>query len=367
MKANQTKTVEQLLEANRALNFASHLRLSSESDLEVPKPVYPSTLHYLRDRKVPNTFHKASNAKGIASTTATSNATGDQDEPMTDIGSDFISPDIADPLFDSVLDENREMVINQLVYRAGNDYCFFYPIGQEALVEDFYSKIDTGEINLTDADLHSFGDLVVQRTSLVTNDTGSSASFSVPFFGNRSVEGNANWDSSHRIECQIWQGNWLVYSSSGIKTHATQYARKWVFFHGWVDFKTDRVAASATVSYNLPNPYGTSTTQTSTALSVAETNAAVAVKRFDWSTAQIGYSNNPQGSVGAQIQAIILSNMTITVSNPYYIPNQPPPCPSCPYPHPTFSSSSLTLTITGLTSNHSGQWGSRGVQKTLTW
>jgi len=55
-----------------------------------------------------------------------------------------------------------------LTVRVGNDYTFYYPAGQSALVDDFYQKVATGEINLTDADMHNFGDLVVQRNSMIT-------------------------------------------------------------------------------------------------------------------------------------------------------------------------------------------------------
>ena len=352
MKANQDKTVEQLLTSNRAIGFVSHLRLDSEPGAEAPKPVYASTLHCLRDKK-------QLSSKGNAP--ATSSAVAFQDEPMTDVEYPFIGTAIPDPLFDSVLDENREMTVNNLVYRAGNDYCFYYPLGQEALIDDFYQRVDAGEIELTDADMHAFGNLVVQRVYLVTNNTESDMAMAsaLPFINNRSVDKNENWDGNHRIECQIWQGNWGVWSSSGIKTHATQYARKWVFFWGWVDFKTDRVAASATVGYNAPNASGGTSPQTATALNISETNAAVAVKRFDWATAQIGWTNAP-GGLSQQIQSIILSNMTVTINNPAYVP------PST-NPRPTFNPATLTLNITSLNSQHTGLWGSRGVQKTLTW
>lgn len=361
MKANQDKTVEQLLQANRAMGFISHLRLDYEPGVEAPKPVYPSTLHCLREGKqVASSKHISSSLKGSTTAPATTNAVSYADEPMTDIGTDFISPSIPDPLLESVLDENRELTMNNLVYRAGNDYCFTYPVGQEALIDDFYQKVDSGELTLTDTDLHAFGDLVVQRTYLVSNPTEASATASaLPFINNRSVEANQNWDSSHRIECQIWQGNWLVWSSSGIKTHATQYARKWVFFRGWVDFKTDRVSAVATIGYNVPNPSGGTTPQTANAFDIAETNAAVAVRRFDWATAQIGYTNAP-GGLSQQVQSFLLSNMTVTINNPAYVP------PST-NPRPTFNPSTLTLSVTSLNSTHTGLWGSRGVQKTLTW
>jgi hypothetical protein len=308
MQANEQKTVEQLLEANRTLGFVSHLRLDSEPGATAAKSIYPSTLHCLRDGQVNNRANSRNTAKTAAKTASPG------DEPTLDVEYPYIDTSIPDPLFDSVLDENREFTINNLVYRAGNDYCFYYPLGQEALVEDFYQRVDSGEIVLTDADLHAFGDLVVQRVYLVTNNTKEdmATASALPFVNNRSVDRNENWDGEHRIECQIWQGNWGVWSSSGIKTHATRYARKWVFFWGWVDFKTDRVAASATVGYMAPSANGGSSPQTATALTIAETNAAVAVKRFDWATAQVGWTNAP-GGLSQQVKSIILSNMTVTI------------------------------------------------------
>ena len=299
------------------------------------------------------------------------------DEPMTTgpvIG--IISPEIPDPLLDSALDINQEILINNLTVRVGNDYTFYYPAGQSALVDDFYQKVDTGEINLTDADMHNFGDLVVQRNSMITNpinggttapigvggtspDNGSITSAAIPFFGNKSREGVEEFDGKHRIECQIWQGNWGIYASSGVKTHGTQYARKWVFFHGWVDLPLSRVTALANVTYDVPNASGGTTQTSAQAISVSETNAAVAVRRFNWSTAQIGYTNAP-GGAAQQIQSILLSNMTVTIDNPAYVP------PST-NPRPTYNPSSLTLKINKLISIHTGTYNGNIVTRILTW
>ncbi len=263
-----------------------------------------------------------------------------------------------------------------MTVRVGNDYTFYYPAGQSALVDDFYQKVDAGEIKLTDADMHNFGDLVVQRNSMITNpinggttspvgggttspDGGAITSVTIPFLGNQSREGTINFDRTHRIECQIWQGNWGIYASSGIKTHATQYARKWGFFHGWVDFGPDEVTAAANVTFNLPNASGGTTPTTSQAYFISETNTAVAVKRFDFRTAIIGYTNAP-GGVAQQIQSILLSNMTVTVTNPAYVP------PST-NPRPTFNPSTLTLQINKLTSIHTGRGGSNTISLPLTW
>lgn len=194
----------------------------------------------------------------------------------------------------------------------------------------------------------------MQRTNFIINPSPeyASATSSIPFFGNRSVEDTKKWDgdNNHRIENQIWQGNWFLYASSGIKTHATQYARKWVFFYGWVDFKTDRVSANANVTYTIPVSAGGNGTQSSaTALDVAETNAAVAVKRFDYRTAIIGYTN--QGSGVIKTLAALLSDMTVTVDDP----------------RATVKGATLTLSIDELTSVHRGLWGTRTVTQTLTW
>ena len=102
MKANQTKTIEQLIQANQAMGFVSHLRLDSELGLEAPKPVYPSTLHCLNDKQQPNIKSAAGTIKSVA-TGAKTNAVGFADEPVGDIASDFVSTAIVDPLFDSVL------------------------------------------------------------------------------------------------------------------------------------------------------------------------------------------------------------------------------------------------------------------------
>lgn len=354
IKANEGKTAEQLMQMNRDINFVSHLRLSSEPDLALPRPVYPSTLHCLQtnSRMMTTTGSTPKSNAGAAATINSLGASmGYADEPLEYqpvIG--VVGTDIIDPLLDATLDENRELVINTVTYRAGNDYSFFYPVGHPELVDDFFQKIDTGEISIADADMHVYGDLVVQKTNLMSYSDDAATTNVVPFFGNRSVEGVANWDGNHRIECQIWQGNWFLYASSGIKTHATQYAKKWVFFKGWVDFNPDQVTANANVTYTIPPSLGGNGTQTSAmALEVSETNAAVAVKRFDYRTAIVGYTN--QGAGVVQTIRALLSDMTVTVNDP----------------RATVKGATLTLNIDKLTSVHTGRWGTNTITRTLTW
>ncbi len=373
LKANENKTQEELMQMNRDMGFVSHLRLYNEEGLQ-PTPTA------LRGSQLPASAASAtanSATTGLNGPVANAGGTIYADEPVTTgpvIG--VISPEIPDPLLDATLDINQEVLINNLTVRVGNDYTFYYPAGQSALVDDFYQKVATGEINLTDADMHNFGDLVVQRNSMITNpidggttspvgggstspDGGAVTSGTIPFFNNRSIEGTINFDRTHRIECQIWQGNWGIYASSGIKTHATQYARKWGFFHGWVDFSPDEVTAAANVTFNLPNASGGLTPTTQQAYFISETNRAVAVKRFDWGTLVVTYTNAPTG-IAQQIQYILLSKMTVTVTNPAYVP---PGSTALP----TFNPPTLTLQIDKLTSVHTGRAGSQIISVPLTW
>ncbi|MEJ7662989.1 MAG: hypothetical protein WKG07_27265 [Hymenobacter sp.] len=330
LKANETKTQEELMQLNRDMGFVSHLRLYNEEGLQ-PTPTA------LRGPQSPANASSAtvnSATTGLNGPVTNAGGTIYGDEPVTTgpvIG--VISPEIPDPLLDATLDINQEVLINNLTVRVGNDYTFYYPAGQSALVDDFYQKVATGEINLTDAAMHNFGDLVVQRNSMITNPVGGGttspgngaiASASAPYYKNVSVEGTANFDRTHRIECQIWQGNWGIYASSGIKTHATQYARKWGFFHGWVDFSLNEVTAAANVTFNLPNASGGTTPTTEQPYFSSETNKAVAVNRFDWGTAVAVYTNSPTG-IAQQVQSILLSNLTVTVKNPAYVPLAPLP------------------------------------------
>lgn len=345
------------MQLNRDMGFVSHLRLYNEEGLEVaPTALRSSPLSAPASPAITN----AATPSLTGSATNSGGTTGDPTGGSTTspvIG--VINPEIPDPLLDATLDINQEVLINNLTVRVGNDYTFYYPAGQSGLVDDFYQKVATGEINLTDADMHNFGDLVVQRNNLISNPINGATTNSVPFFGNKSVDEPEFFDSSHRIECQIWQGNWGIYASSGVKTHGTQYARKWGFFHGWVDLKLSKVTALANVTYDVPNANGGTTQTTAQALSVSAINAAVAVQRFDWSTAQIGYTNAP-GGAAQQIQSILLSNMTVTIDNPAYVP------PGT-NPRPTYNPSSLTLKINKLTSTHTGIYNGKPVTHTLTW
>ena len=366
LKANETKTQEELMQLNRDMGFVSHLRLYNEEGLAV-------TPTALRNAKSPaNTLSTTANSATPGSGGAVTNGGGTTnpgDGATTGPVIGVINPEIPDPLLDATLDINREVLINNLTVRVGNDYTFYYPAGQSALVDDFYQKVATGEINLTDAAMHNFGDLVVQRNNLVTNPVavgttspvnGAVTSGAIPFFGNKSVEKPEPFDDKHRIECQIWQGNWGIYASSGVKTHATQYARKWGFFKGWVDLKVSKVTVSADVTFDLPNTISGVVTQTTARVLVgSETDAAVAVKRFDWGTAQVGYTNAP-GGIAQQIQSILLSNMTVTLDNPAYVP------PGT-NPRPYYNPPTLVLTINKVTSTHTGLYNGKFVSRMLTW
>lgn len=334
-KAHQDMTPEQLMQMDKDLSFVSHLRLNEEIGLEPPRPVSPSALHCLSFNA-----QEPKPADPIASDTALiSNAT---------------KFEIADPLLASALDEDREVQIGSLIFRAGNDYTFFYPVGQPELVTKFYEQLDAGQVKLDDAEMRAIGEMVVVNTKLVTNPTSDTKQNRL---GNRSVENALYFDGSHRIENQIWEGNWIIYASSGIKTHATQYARKYIFFNGWVDLTCQNVGATATVTYqqlvSIPGTYPPQyapVTQTAQILYTSENNAAVAVKRFDWAIAQIGYTNSP-GGVQTQVQAI-LSQMVVKV----------------PDPRVTVGGATQTVRIDRLTSNHTGRWNNRSIgPQQLVW
>ena len=344
------------MQLDRDLGFVSHLRLYNEEGLQ-PTPAA------LRGSHLPVQVSSATVNSVVTGTTtpiANAGAVLYADEPLNGEVKGVISPQILDPLFSATLDINQEVLINNLTVRAGNDYTFYYPAGRSELVDDFYQRVDMGEINLTDTEMHNFGDLVVQRNNVVTNSVSSFTTADLPFLNNKSKEGNQNFDQTHRIECQIWQGNWGIYASSGIKTHATQYARKWGFFKGWVDLKVSKVTVSADVTFDLPNTISGVVTQTTAQVLVgSETNAAVAVKRFDWGTAQVGYTNAP-GGIAQQIQSILLSNMTVTLANPAYVP------PGT-NPRPYYNPPTLVLTINKVTSNHTGLYNGNLVSLPLTW
>lgn len=143
LKANENKTQEELMQMNRDMGFVSHLRLYNEEGLQ-PTPTA------LRGSQLPaNVASATANpaTSGLNGPVANAGGTIYADEPVTTgpvIG--VISPEIPDPLLDATLDINQEVLINNLTVRVGNDYTFYYPAGQSALVEDFYQKVDAGEI-----------------------------------------------------------------------------------------------------------------------------------------------------------------------------------------------------------------------------
>lgn len=337
LKANENKTVEELMQTNRDMGFVSHLRSTNEPGLEHSNPAHPSILSGSQIKAKDNSAQSAAPSSVLTA-----------DEPLGGPPLNQIESTIPDPLFAFVLDDDREAEIGTIIYRAGNDYCFYYPIGQEALVDDFYERVAAGEIYLDDTELHAFGDLLVNRTGLVTNP-GEAGTNSTPIVDNRRVKDVKNWDDNHRIEGEIWEGNWLIYASSGIKTQATQYARKWLVFHGWLDLKADQVSALAKVTYTVPITGAPPLTGVASGFDISETNASVAVRRFDWSTAQIGYTNG--GLIPQQVY-IVLSQRLITIPNPNIGPTQP---------------ASLTVNFNTLQSVHRGTWNGKTIELPLTW
>ncbi|MFK7980302.1 MAG: hypothetical protein AB8G86_10000 [Saprospiraceae bacterium] len=57
--------------------------------------------------------------------------------------------EIADPYLASVLNKEREILIGEIYYRLGNDYCFaFLSLEDKNIINEFKQKLKSGEINI---------------------------------------------------------------------------------------------------------------------------------------------------------------------------------------------------------------------------
>jgi len=201
--------------------------------------------------------------------------------------------EIFDPYFSSVLNVDKELELgNDAIYRAGNDYCFLYQNGQSKLIDEFYEQQKNHPVKIKDGRTYLFKDnLIVFKTLLRQPKSKAAARVDGDVF-QKVVDGEEPWDSSHKMYAQIWDGNWLLYSSSGIKTEANEYGTCWVFFNCWnsLDAQEISVDCNAKLRRYDSNLYS----YTYFSLDLPETkeyNCNRAINRFEWGTASIGWSS----------------------------------------------------------------------------
>lgn len=262
MKQTKDKSIKELKEMSKALNFNSHLRVSTD---------------------------------------IITNETNAAKE-------DSLKSIITDPYFSSVLNDKKEIEFgNDVIYRAGNDYCFMYQNGQGNLIEDFYKDLQSQATKIQDGKTFIYkNNLVVFNTFFKKPKSNKSSKVAGVF--QDVVDNYIDWgDGQHRMYSQIWDGNWLVYSSSGIKTEAEEYGWQWLFKHGWNNADAQTITVSAQANLRAP-----STTQPGQYVyynviypTITETDCHRAIRRFDYSTLTLSYGGT--GTFNFTLGSVLLN------------------------------------------------------------
>lgn len=157
------------------------------------------------------------------------------------------------------------------------------------------------------------------------------------------VEGDEYWDSSHKMYAQIWDGNWGVYASSGIKTEANEYGSCWLFWHCWNSLDAQEISVECSAFMRRQNPYGYGYSYVIANIpEIKEYNCNRSINRFDCSTASIGW-NSGGSSINLGSLKIDLKGFTVD----------------------DFAGN--TFELVSVTSHHKAKWDNRVLEKYLVW
>ena len=166
---------------------------------------------------------------------------------------------IQDDFFASLLDANKELEIGEdIIYRAGNDYCFVYNKGDYNLIDQFYQSVRSGNVSLEAGQTLTYSDkLLVYRTESDTEvlpqntGQGSPNGRIVSLFG-RKVSNSSPFDCCTRLFGQAWATNYLIYSSSGIETNIEK--RHWLWgWSAWGNPSNCSVGMIASITVQFPS------------------------------------------------------------------------------------------------------------------
>ncbi len=197
--------------------------------------------------------------------------------------------DIPDPYFAETLDENREISFgNGVVCRAGNDFSFIFPAGQQGLIDAFCQDYARGGVTIPEDGTY-IGNLFVYPTAIEAPNVGGTKVRDI--FKSRVRDNMPFAGSDYRLYGEMWQGNWFVYASSGTKSECNK--TRTIF---WITYYTYTNAAKLGVSWNVtmateidgscnPVPLAFVTNQQGALNGV---NVSTMTKRLEWQTGQIG-------------------------------------------------------------------------------
>ena len=152
---------------------------------------------------------------------------------------------ISDPYFASLLNKDREIEIgNDVIYKIGNDYCFYFHKSDTKLVEKFYEELKSNLVNVKVGELKSlysqklgvFGTVTKKNTGLLTDSKGNKSSRV------SSADDSYYFNSGHRMRSQYYSNSYLVYSTIGVQTQMEQYGTVYWFWKGWKSDNANKIS-----------------------------------------------------------------------------------------------------------------------------
>ncbi len=197
---------------------------------------------------------------------------------------------IPDSYFAETLNENREISFaDGGVCRAGNDFSFAFPNGEEGLIDKFYQDYARGGVKVADEGT-VIGELFVYPTGLEAPNVGGTKVRNI--FEKRIRDSRTFDGSSFRLYGEMWQGNWIVYASSGVTSECN---RTRTFL--WTTYYSYTSASKLGISWNgilaagpdancnpgplafITNPIG----------ALNKVNSSTVIERFEWVTGEYNF------------------------------------------------------------------------------
>jgi hypothetical protein len=158
-------------------------------------------------------------------------------EIVSDHELDLKDSPISDPYFASLLNKNKEIEIgNDVIYKMGNDYCFYYNKADSGLVQVFYKDLQNGSINVKPGESKSFYNNKLGVFGTVTKKITARLSETKESNKNAKVMGAEEFyyfDGDHRMKAEYYTHSYLGYANIGVQTITEQYGRVFLFIKGW--------------------------------------------------------------------------------------------------------------------------------------
>jgi hypothetical protein len=262
---------------------------------------------------------------------------------------------ISDAYLSSVINQEKELLIgDDIIYRAGNDFSFFYESGYQHELEAFYQNLSQGAVNQGFSTPVLYSDhLIVFRTGMGYPEPYLPGGRMQARLGQDIKSVSTNWINERREYGEVWQGNWLLYSSAGVKTEKQKIACtlfRTICWWATVDADEISVSAQANITEKFANGPSFQRTVNIPNSETTRFNTGRAIARFDWGTATLGYGWSNSTQFRLTFNNFKLKIITVNGNSGPGVNNLAP-----------------TITINSAWSTHIVREGSRIINLTLNW